>query len=119
MLALSAVTQSPTNGFSDCPAVEKVQESSSPEHTPTAQARRTQIALLKVVTTRIFFAQGGLPILLGPHVATAPQAQTWRQRFGLYSLSHDRRTRPASSEVPACGLAAMVSPVFRRVENYT
>ena|SRR5215471_10370300 len=76
MLALSAVTQSPTNGFSDCPAVVSVQESSSAEHVPAAQARKIQNPLPKVVVfTRIFLARGGLHKLLGAHVAAAPRAQ--------------------------------------------
>lgn len=94
MLALSAVTQSPTNRFSDCPAVEKAQESSSPEHTPTAQARKIEITPPKVFTAPIFLAQGGLRILLGLYVATAPQSAAFAPGSGLYPLPHDRRTGP-------------------------
>lgn len=94
MLALSAVTQSPTNGFSDCPDVVSVQESSSAENVPAAQARKIQNPLPKVVGfTRIFLARGGLHKLLGPHVAAAPQSADLGPRSELYSLSHDRQIR--------------------------
>ena len=54
MLAFSAVTQFPTNGFSTRETGERVQVSSSAEHMTTAETRRIVIASPQLGTTRIF-----------------------------------------------------------------
>ena len=81
MLALSAVTQFPTNGSSTRWGGEGVQAITSAEHVMTAERRNTRIASLELGATRIFLARPLAGTRAGPHAAAPPPEPGSRARI--------------------------------------
>jgi hypothetical protein len=110
MLALSAVTQFPTNGSSTRWGGEGVQAITSAEQIMTAERRNTRIASPELGPTRIFLAR---------------RARGYSRRAPCSRASAEPGCRARIRAVfasPKCSpnheAADMLRPVYHKVENY-